>query len=53
MEASDGRGRAGGGSRSSAFAFAVIDMEMPGTNGLDLTATLRRHPRARRRRSSS
>jgi signal transduction histidine kinase/DNA-binding response OmpR family regulator len=29
----------------SAFAFAVIDMEMPGTNGLDLTATLRRHPR--------
>ncbi len=29
----------------SAFAFAVIDMEMPGTNGLDLTAALRRHPR--------
>jgi len=28
----------------SAFAIAVIDMEMPGTNGVDLAAVLRKHP---------
>jgi CheY-like chemotaxis protein len=27
-----------------AVAVAVIDMDMPGTNGLDLTSALRRHP---------
>jgi signal transduction histidine kinase/DNA-binding response OmpR family regulator len=32
-------------SADSAFAIAVIDMEMPGVNGLDLAAALRRHPR--------
>jgi signal transduction histidine kinase/CheY-like chemotaxis protein len=29
----------------SAFAIAILDMEMPGVNGVDLAATLRRHPR--------
>jgi CheY-like chemotaxis protein len=29
----------------SAFAIAILDMEMPGTSGVDLAATLRRHPR--------
>jgi len=29
----------------AAFAIAILDMEMPGVNGLDLAATLRRHPR--------
>jgi CheY-like chemotaxis protein len=28
-----------------AFAVAIVDMEMPGASGLDLTARLRRHPR--------
>jgi signal transduction histidine kinase/DNA-binding response OmpR family regulator len=32
-------------SADNAFAVAILDMEMPGTSGLDLTATLRRHPR--------
>jgi signal transduction histidine kinase/DNA-binding response OmpR family regulator len=31
---------------NSAVAVAVLDMDMPGTNGLDLTAELRRHPRS-------
>jgi two-component system, sensor histidine kinase and response regulator len=30
----------------SAVAIAVVDMDMPGTSGLDLTAALRRHPRS-------
>ena len=29
-----------------AVAVAVIDMDMPGTNGIDLTSALRRHPRS-------
>jgi signal transduction histidine kinase/CheY-like chemotaxis protein len=29
----------------SAFAIAILDMEMPGVNGVDLAAALRRHPR--------
>jgi signal transduction histidine kinase/CheY-like chemotaxis protein len=31
---------------NSAIAIAVVDMDMPGTNGLELTARLRRHPRS-------
>ena len=33
-------------STDSAVAVAVVDMDMPGTNGIDLTAALRRHPRS-------
>jgi signal transduction histidine kinase/CheY-like chemotaxis protein len=29
----------------SAFAIAILDMEMPGVNGIDLASALRQHPR--------
>jgi signal transduction histidine kinase/CheY-like chemotaxis protein len=29
----------------SGFAIAILDMEMPGVNGIDLAAALRQHPR--------
>jgi CheY-like chemotaxis protein len=46
VEALDGeRAVAAVDATGSAFAIAVIDMDMPGASGVELAATLRRHPR--------